>query len=131
MTLHVGWAPRVQGGRATGTGTVARARAVAALLFGPPAERDFTVRYWNGTEEPATNGARFVVTVRSPGALRRIGTPPSELALGEAFVRGDIEIEGDLEAAVAVGNRIASRLQSPGRIARIVATASRLPRGDA
>ena len=38
--------------------------------------------------------------IRDPGRLRpRALLPPSEFALGEAFIRGDLDVEGDLEAA--------------------------------
>ena len=130
MTTHVGWAPPFGEGRPVSATSLSRARTVAALLFGPASEREFDIRYWSGVEEPATSRARFTLILRSAAALRRIATPPSELALGEAFVRGDIDVEGDLEAAVAAGDRIAARLDSPAKIARVVAAASRLPRQD-
>jgi cyclopropane-fatty-acyl-phospholipid synthase len=130
MATHVRWAPPLGEGRAVSGGFLSRARTVAALLFGPPSEREFDVRYWSGEEEPATGPARFTLVFRSAAALRRIATPPSELAFAEAFVRGDIDVEGDLEAAITAGDRIAERLDSPARIARVVAAASRLPRHD-
>jgi cyclopropane-fatty-acyl-phospholipid synthase len=130
MATHVRWAPPLGEGRAVPASGFSRARTVATLLFGPPSVREFDIRYWNGVEEPATSRARFTLTLRSAGALRRIATPPSELAFAEAFVRGDIDVEGDLEAAIAAGDRIGARLDSPARIARVVAAASRLPRQD-
>ncbi|NJD29964.1 MAG: class I SAM-dependent methyltransferase [Chloroflexi bacterium] len=48
-----------------------------------------------------THAARVVVN--GPDALGRLLWPPSADALGEAYLRGDIEIEGDIWAAVGAG----------------------------
>jgi cyclopropane-fatty-acyl-phospholipid synthase len=58
-------------------------------------------------------------------------TPPSELALAEAFVRGDFEIDGNLEAAVAIGEAVPARLGSLRALAHIASVAALLPRDDA
>ncbi len=83
---------------------VERCDRVLRVLFGEPEAREFSVRYWDGRETPASGRPRFVLHLRHPGALRRMVMPPSELRLGEAFVRGDFDVEGDLEAAAAVGD---------------------------
>lgn len=59
------------------------------------------VRYWDGSvsgpdPSPAT------IVVRSPRALRRILWAPDELGLGRAYVAGEIDVEGDLYAALAL-----------------------------
>lgn len=61
-------------------------------LFPPP--RPFAVRLWDGTELSARANACLVL--KHPGALRRMLTPPIELSLGEAFIYGDFDIEGDI-----------------------------------
>jgi len=43
------------------------------------------------------------VVVRTPDALGRLLWPPSPDALGEAYLRGDIDIEGDIWTAVDAG----------------------------
>lgn len=107
------------------------ARRAVGALFGAPAERAFAVRYWTGAEERAAarspGAPRFTLVIRRPGALRRMCLPPSELALGEAFVRGDFDVEGDLEAAVGLGPVIAARLRSPRATVRLAALLLRLP----
>lgn len=67
-------------------------------LFGP--SRPFTVRLWNGRSLPASGPSKFTLIISHPGTLRRMLLPPSDLSMGEAFVRGDFDVEGDLEAAV-------------------------------
>ena len=68
-------------------------------LFPPP--RAFAVRLWNGLALPASTEPPFTLVLTHPGALRRILLPPTDLTAGEAFVRGDFDVEGDLETAVA------------------------------
>lgn len=63
--------------------------------------REFAVRLWDGSVWPETADTppRFVMVLNHPGALRRMFVPPSEVRLGEAYVYGDFDIEGDLIAA--------------------------------
>jgi len=105
------------------------ARAVAREGFGPPAQRPFAIRYWNSFTEPGADGAPapFTVLVRNPAALRVALLRPSELAFSEAFVRGDLGVEGDLEAAVRWARGLAERLSAPRRIARLAPLVLRLP----
>jgi cyclopropane-fatty-acyl-phospholipid synthase len=51
-------------------------------------------------EAPAT------VVVRSPSALRRIVTAPGELGFGRAYVAGDLDVEGDIFAALALRDQL-------------------------
>lgn len=46
-------------------------------------------------EAPAT------LVLRSPDAIRRIALRPGELGLGRAYVAGDLDVEGDIYAALA------------------------------
>jgi cyclopropane-fatty-acyl-phospholipid synthase len=55
--------------------------------------------YDGGRIGPADAPATLVV--RSPDALRRILTAPGELGLGRAYVSGDLDVEGDIYAALA------------------------------
>jgi cyclopropane-fatty-acyl-phospholipid synthase len=105
------------------------ARRVMDALVGPVSERTFSVRYWDGTSETASPGAEapFTLVVTSPHALRRACLPPSELRLGEAFVRGDLDIDGDLEEATELAELIRGRLSSPGGLFKLVRRALALP----
>ena len=55
-------------------------------------------------DPPRDPPARARVVVAGPDALARLLWPPSESALGEAYLRGDIDIEGDVWAAVEAGS---------------------------
>jgi cyclopropane-fatty-acyl-phospholipid synthase len=108
------------------------AQRIVAELFGAPGVRGFAVRYWNGAQELAGDGrpARFTLVLRHPGALRRMLLPPTETRLAEAFLRGDFDVEGDLEAAAGLAVPLAERLRSPRRLLRLATLLIRLPRRD-
>jgi len=74
----------------------AATRTLLRDLLGP--QRAFAVRLWDGAElEPSAGAAaRFTIVLTHPGALRAFLWPPTQLNMAEAYVRGDIEIEGDL-----------------------------------
>ena len=61
------------------------------------------------------------VVVNGPDALARLLWPPSADALGEAYLRGDIEIEGDIWTAVDAGRSFDIRrlARSLPRLARL------------
>ncbi len=90
-------------------------RALLTELFGPPALRSFAVRFWDGSTDVPGAGQpqHFTLVLRRPGALRRMFLPPSEVALAEAYLRGDFDIEGNLEAPMDLAYSLAERLMSP------------------
>lgn len=106
-----------------------RTREAVALLFGPVPTRGFAVRYWDGHLDRAEDRpARYTLALASPSALRRMLFPPSELRLAAAFVHGAFDVEGDLEAATALGDEIRERLSAPGAWPRLIALLAGLPR---
>jgi len=76
---------------------------VLAGLFRAEWPSGFAVRFWDGSEWRPKDGSvvRFWIVVRQPGASRSMLWPPTEMGLAEAYVRGDVDVEGDMEAAVA------------------------------
>ena len=100
---------------------------VLTLLFGPP--RDYAIRLWNGAVVGAA-GSRFVLALNHPGALRRMLIPPTDLNLGEAYVRNDFDVEGDLEAAIAAMVRAATTRRPAREWARLTVQALLLPRAS-
>ena len=103
------------------------ARDALELLFGPAGTRAFCVRLWDGTVEGPPD-SRFTLVLRQPDVLRRVLLPPSERRLAEAFARNDLDIEGDLEAAVRLGDLLAERAVSWRTMARVVPHLLALPR---
>jgi cyclopropane-fatty-acyl-phospholipid synthase len=52
--------------------------------------------------------APATLVLRSPDALRRIVTAPGELGFGRAYVAGDIDVEGDIFAALELRHNLPS-----------------------
>jgi cyclopropane-fatty-acyl-phospholipid synthase len=50
--------------------------------------------------------APATIVVRSPDALRRIVTAPGELGFGRAYVAGDLDVEGDIYAALELRDQM-------------------------
>lgn len=127
---------KAESGQITGSTPTDRAipatLAVLDAVFGRPAERAYDIRLWDGT---VTEGMRrpradFSLNVRRRGALRRMLLPPSELSIVEAFISNDIDIEGNVESAMGLGDAIGQRIQSVGALLRLVPAILALPRDD-
>ena len=103
-------------------------RRVLAELFGPPASRTFAVRFWNGVvDAPADGGAAFTLVLRHPGALRRMLVPPTEMSIVDAYLFGDVDVEGNMEAAANLGDLVASRIGSLRTVVRLARGVLALP----
>ena len=97
-------------------------------LFGPTGSRPFAVRLWDGTlDSPAHDEVRFTIVLRAPGSLRNMLLPPTEMSIVKAFLYGDVDIEGDMEAAASIGDIVATRLRSVGAAMRVGRRALSLP----
>src|SRR5438874_1014050 len=107
---------------------IGRCRAVLAAFFGEPHERSFDVRFWDGAVDRGTAGrAAYTLVLNRPAALRRMLLPPNELSLVEAYISGDVDVEGSMEAAAGLAEAIGNRLHSPLGVAKLVRLVLRLP----
>lgn len=63
--------------------------------------RRFAFRLWDGTVWRQTPGqpCHFTIFLSNPAALRRMLLPPSEMRIVNAYIQGDFDIEGDMQAA--------------------------------
>ena len=77
-------------------------------VLGSVHPRDFTFRLWDGSVWNAEPGelSRFTMVLRNPGVLRTMFWSPSELALGEAYLYNDLDIEGDISSAFLLADRL-------------------------
>jgi len=80
--------------------------ALAVALVGVPLP--LGLRCWDGSEAPGPPGSPTLV-VRTPRALRRIVYAADELGLARAYVSGDLDVEGDLYAALQFPDTLAER----------------------
>ena len=105
---------------------LARASDILKLLFGGIASAP-DVRLDDGAKLYEAAGARATLTLKDVAVLRDILVSVSDVRAGEAFVRGDVAVDGDLESVVgALEDARAAR--STRELAQIVRLASALPR---
>ena len=94
--------------------------------------RNFDVRLWDGTTwapEGAADPA-FTLVIERPGALRSLLHAGSEAALVEAYLVGDLSVEGDIFAVPPFGRALLRQRLGLGRRARIALRLLRLPKDD-
>ncbi|WP_411077514.1 class I SAM-dependent methyltransferase [Streptomyces sp. cmx-10-25] len=76
------------------------AELLGHFVTGPPPVR---LRAWDGSTAGPADAP--LVSLRSPAALRRLLWQPGELGLAEAYVTGDLDVEGDLASALSRAGR--------------------------
>ena len=68
---------------------------------------DFSVRLWDGRRlGPSAPDEPCTLVLTHPGALRAFLWPPTQLNMAEAYVRGDIEIEGDVHGVFELADAL-------------------------
>ncbi|MFE9931910.1 class I SAM-dependent methyltransferase [Streptomyces sp. NPDC005533] len=104
------------------------ARLLGLFLPGPLPVR---IRAWDGSQAGPADAP--LITLRSPDALRRLLWQPGELGLAEAYVTGDLDVDGDLaEALSRAGRSVRHRpAQRPGPAALASAAALAIRLGAA
>ncbi|MGO9782956.1 MAG: class I SAM-dependent methyltransferase [Streptosporangiaceae bacterium] len=85
------------------------------------AELPVRLRAWDGSEAGPPDGP--AVLLRSPRALRRLLWHPGELGLAQAYVTGELDVEGDLEDGLRRVWRAVARPAASGGPGRAVARA--------
>jgi cyclopropane-fatty-acyl-phospholipid synthase len=73
--------------------------------------RNFSIQLWDGTEWPPETGqfCRFTWRIHHPGMLRTLTSSANEVSLGDAYVRGDFDIDGDIEAIFPLATYLIQR----------------------
>jgi cyclopropane-fatty-acyl-phospholipid synthase len=87
--------------------------------------RDFDIELWDGTRwigDPK-QFHRFTWRISNPGIIWDVlRSSNRQIALGEAFIRGDFDIVGDLEAAFPLADYLISKEWSAAEVLRLLAT---------
>src|SRR6266480_2332207 len=93
------------------------------------APRDFAVRFWDGTAVGPDAGQpeRFTLVLEHAGALRQMFWPFNKVGLGEAYIYGDFDIEGDLFAFMTLLKFLIAQKWSLGEKARLLRQLLALP----
>jgi cyclopropane-fatty-acyl-phospholipid synthase len=68
-----------------------------------------SIRLWDGTLWPDSETRAATVVLKHPGSLRAMLADGTAKGLGEAFVRGDFDVEGDIEKAVEMAMALEHR----------------------
>ena len=111
--------------RSPHTKTVAKVMAVLEELLGDYRPRDFSVELWDGTRWDPDPGqfCRFTWRIHHPGALRAALRSDRQAALGEAYIYGDFDIEGDILAIFPLAEHLdekSFRTSEKVRLARLL-----------
>ena len=78
-------------------------RALKTIAGGGLRERrTFGVRFWDGSALPPRGDAGPTIVVSDPAALAHVAREPNQLGLGRAWVSGMLDVEGDLDAVLAL-----------------------------
>ncbi len=122
--------------------TLARA-VVRTLSRALPAETALTLDVDDGSSRPddveaprdaaTATERRAHVRIHGPGALAQL-LPPTENAFADAFLRGDIDIDGDIAGAIEAARGIDLRRLTPSEVRRAIRWSfelRRAHRGDA
>lgn len=99
------------------------------VMFETTGPRDFAIRLWDGTEVPPEPGepARCTIVLAHEGSLRRMIGLPAGLKLGEAYIYGDWDIEGDVEHVFELCQRLKASSWTASRLSRLIAAVLCLP----
>jgi cyclopropane-fatty-acyl-phospholipid synthase len=73
-------------------------------LFEARRPRHAGFRLWTGEQWPANGTPEALLVLNRPESLRNMFGAGTEKALAEAYLRGDFDIEGDLEAAFEIAD---------------------------
>ncbi|RIJ66986.1 class I SAM-dependent methyltransferase [Nakamurella silvestris] len=113
------------------TSTAERLVELAGAALGGPVP--LPVRAWDGSRSgPTPDPAGPVLVVNSRRALRRLVWSPNEIGLAEAYLSGDIDIDGDLTEGLAAlwsaarAGEVGKPKLGPRQIARMVPALARL-----
>ena len=104
---------------------------IFASLFDGYEGPSFGIRLWDGWLWTCPEGAelRCTLVFNTPSALAALIVRPSEITLGEAFLAGEIDLEGDLFSVFAVADHV---FQCPqGRRKKTLEMLSRIASGVA
>jgi cyclopropane-fatty-acyl-phospholipid synthase len=103
-------------------------RLLSTLAGGALRARPFAVRFWDGSELPATvAGDVPTIVLRDRSVIAHLLREPNDLGLGRAWVAGALDVEGDLDAVLRLRRSfygISVSRRERARAALVVASAA-------
>ena len=97
-------------------------------LFGRGGDGSVGARLWDGTRWPDERPRAATLVLRHPGALRAMFRAGTELALSEAYLHDDFDIEGDILAVHGLAATLAARAGGWAQNFAMLAALGRLPK---
>jgi len=93
--------------------------------------RDFAIELWDGQQWAPENNQfrRFTWKIHDRGALRRIMASLNEISLSEAYIYGDFDIDGDIEAIFPLAEYLLNKHWTVRERLRLSSMLMRLPSG--
>ncbi len=83
-------------------------RVVESVAGGVLRSRRFNIRFWDGSELPATTaaGKHPTILLSDPSAIAQLAREPNEIGLARAWARGTIDLVGELDDIFAIGEQM-------------------------
>ncbi len=98
-------------------------------LLTPEATQDVGVRLWDGTLWPDDRPRLTTIVLNHPGALRTMFASLNEVALAEAYLYDDFNVEGDLAHVFGLGDKLIEASRSLSTKLRVGKMILSLPAG--
>jgi len=108
---------------------VERTLALIESLFGGHRD-EIAVRFWEGTVWPDDSPKPATIVLNHPATLSQMFRRANEVALAEAYLFDDFDVEGDMEAVHGLADTLQALLQERGAVLRLLPKVLRLPRRD-
>ena len=99
-------------------------------VFRPTGVQSVGVRLWDGTMWPEAAARPATLVLHHPGALRSMFTAGTELALAEAYLYNDFDIEGDVIAVFDLADALMNATNGWGTKLSAASKLLRLPKHD-
>jgi cyclopropane-fatty-acyl-phospholipid synthase len=100
-----------------------RVYGLLAKMGGSPVPK---MRAWTG-EEWGPQDASATIVLNRPGALRSMLLPPNDLSAAEAYIYGDVDLQGDLYSLLRFGATLGEARRGPLTVLRLLRLLRRLP----
>jgi cyclopropane-fatty-acyl-phospholipid synthase len=90
-------------------------------------KQDFRIRLWDGMSWGTWDEPKFTLVLNNSEVIRTLFISPTELSLGEAYITGAFDVEGDMEAAFELGDFLLERGNSPRISQLLLAISGKFP----
>ncbi|MGH7480742.1 MAG: class I SAM-dependent methyltransferase, partial [Longimicrobiales bacterium] len=108
------------------------AKALLDELLRAESNGAVAARFWDGTEwHDGATSPRCTIVLKQPSAVRAIVATRDDTGRGEAYLGDVLDLEGDIEAAIAFATRLRDHDWSSRERLRMAWRALRLPRPEA